>query len=955
MNPVLLPFAAVASALLAWFALAPLAPAGVDFGAALSAGLDQPWAAGLGLGMALGLPPGFFWQGVFWPRSAAARMGAAIGVLLGLSMLAWALHVGRMFFLPMYASPGGALGQCLGFGLGALLWRLAGPALLEYPRRLRGPWWPALVTFAALMALLPLEPGSPVGATGLSDAWPGDVPQRVYGLIKAAMPWVPLGFLLVLAGRGESVPRLGVALAVGLVLMGWPYLGDMPWRDVLEWVFALPGLWLGAWLGAGTRGAWTVESEPAARVAMHVRASSLPTPGLPARGEGGSEGAARGDALPARRVSGASGKRRERGREPADAAPGGPSAFDMAGPAGLLSGLAVLVLAMAGLWDFPRWPVLLGLGLTLYVGLLWWRPLAWLVVVPAALPLLDLAPWTGRFFFDEFDLVMLVTAGMLLLRGEPARPQPLLPGAGMLTALFGISVLVSLFAGLLPMPAMDANAFSSYWSPYNSLRIAKGMAWGGLIFLWVRRSGLAMDVLGRRMAVGMGVGLLGVSLVGVWEHWLFAGQANGTYRIFSTFSSMHTGGGHIEAYLAAAVPFLWLYMGRWRDLALSGPLLLLTALAMLYTVARGGLVALGVVVVILAVGSIRLAGARRAIMPVALMLSVVVVLGIGAGGGYLQQRLAQTGQDWQIRVDHWAQALGLRGDAVTTGLFGMGLGSFPRAYLQRGPIDKQSGTYAFAREGDNTYLRLGAGETLYFAQRVDVKGGQGYRLEFDARADGAAARIETPVCEKQMLNSRQCVWLSFDVPGDGQWHHLSRSFSSADVGREPAWRRPPVEMFLYMPVKGRVMAVDNLHLIGPDGRDLLCNGDFSRGGDCWFFKTLSHLPWHIKNLWVHVLFEQGWVGLLLFGSLTVLAIYRLARAGWRGHRVAWVWLASLAGLLTVGMFDSLLDAPRLATLLVALTLLGVGFEWERGALPSRSGHARKRRRQRSREDSGSGA
>jgi hypothetical protein len=92
-------------------------------------------------------------------------------------------------------------------------------------------------------------------------------------------------------------------------------------------------------------------------------------------------------------------------------------------------------------------------------------------------------------------------------------------------------------------------------------------------------------------------------------------------------------------------------------------------------------------------------------------------------------------------------------------------------------------------------------------------------------------------------------------------------------------------------------------------------------------------------MWVHVLFEQGWVGLLLFAGLTALALTRLARAGSRGHRLAWVWLASLAGLLTVGMFDSLLDAPRLATLLVALTLLGVGHDRE----PSVRSKRRRRR------------
>jgi len=324
---------------------------------------------------------------------------------------------------------------------------------------------------------------------------------------------------------------------------------------------------------------------------------------------------------------------------------------------------------------------------------------------------------------------------------------------------------------------------------------------------------------------------------------------------------------------------------------------------------------------------------------VALVLALTGIVAVGIGGGYFQQRMAQSGQDWQIRLDHWARALDMRDASVGAQLFGMGLGSFPRTYLQRGPADNQPATFAFVTEQGNTFLRLGSGETMYYAQRVPVAAGQTYRLELQARAS-SAARIDTPVCEKQMLNSRQCVWFGFDVPGDGQWHRLTREFSSAKVGEGGVLGHPPVELVLHHADKTGRVDVDSVRLIGPEGRDLLCNGDFAHGGDCWFFKTHSHLPWHIKNVWVHVLFEQGWLGLLAFASLTALALTRLARAGWRGHRLAWAWFASLAGLLTVGMFDSLLDAPRLATLLVALILLGVGYEWE----PSNRSKRHRRRR-----------
>ncbi len=394
--------------------------------------------------------------------------------------------------------------------------------------------------------------------------------------------------------------------------------------------------------------------------------------------------------------------------------------------------------------------------------------------------MLDLAPWTGRFFLDEFDLLLLLTAGVLLLRGRNRRAAPLLPFAGFLIVLFAALVMVSGIMGLLPLPPLNANAFSSYWSPYNSLRVAKGFLWGGLFFLLLRRTQPAPEILARRLAIGMGLGLAGVGVIGLWERWLFAGFADNEhgYRIVSTFSSMHTGGGHIEAYLVAALPFLWLGTARLRDLALAGPLMALTAYVVLYTVARGGVLAMGVVLLVLAVASLRLAMRSRArhpftlhrpfsamhyFIPVAVLLALAAVLAAGMGGGYFQQRLSQSGQDWQTRWDHWGQAISMMDGTASAQLFGMGLGSFPRTYLERGPAGNQPATYGFAVEQGNQYLRLGSGETLYYAQRVPVVADHDYRVELDVRSR-ENTRIETPVCEKQLLNSRQCVWLSFDVP-----------------------------------------------------------------------------------------------------------------------------------------------------------------------------------------------
>ena len=83
--------------------------------------------------------------------------------------------------------------------------------------------------------------------------------------------------------------------------------------------------------------------------------------------------------------------------------------------AGRAAGLILVGAALITLIDFPDWRIAIALGLAVYAAVLMLRPAAWLIVVPAALPLLDLAPWTGRFFWDEFDLLMLVTLAVALV------------------------------------------------------------------------------------------------------------------------------------------------------------------------------------------------------------------------------------------------------------------------------------------------------------------------------------------------------------------------------------------------------------------------------------------------------------------------------------------------------------------------------------------------------------
>ena len=142
--------------------------------------------------------------------------------------------------------------------------------------------------------------------------------------------------------------------------------------------------------------------------------------------------------------------------------------------------------------------------------------------------------------------------------------------------------------------------------------------------------------------------------------------------------------------------------------------------------------------------------------------------------------------------------------------------------------------------------------------------------------------------------------------------------------------------------KAALIDVDNVTLLDAEGRDLVHNGDFSKGMQRWFFSTDSHLAWHAKNLFIHVLFEQGWLGLGAFAALLVAAVLTLLRRA--GHdAMALALFISLVSFLVVGLVDSLIDEPRLDFLffwLLAISLVSGGK-----LLPRRrtSGAARSRR------------
>ena len=775
--------------------------------------------------------------------------------------------------------------------------------------------------------------------------------------------------------------------------------------------------------------------------------------------------------------------------------------------------LAILFAAVAayGGYHFPNKPFVVLASLAIYAGVLWWRPQLWLFFVPALLPLLNLVPWSGRFFFDEMDLVLLVTLAVCVLRSGRSRTPALAPLAAPLIFAFVMVFLVSVVIGLLPLEPLDSNAFASYYSHYNALRVGKSLAWG-IALVRLLRTTLAYDAtaLSHYWLPGMLAGLAGVVAVALWERVAFPGLTNFSteYRITATFGSMHVGGGAIDGYLALALPFTLAWIREVKSplkVFAGGVLFSLATYAIIATFSRGLYLAYGVMIAVFAFGSIvrlrttgefsvlraffsaliifllcvlafrvfatggyrtlaavlgvwgiafflgRRAESRGGIF-LAVMLAVPVLamnlalIKLLAKGPYLayglawligaagvssmilrerttKQRLAWLGfltaavtapfvglkwggqpalwatipaivsvvllvivnrivrqplwqanlkhgsvvgfvalifflaipiagnsyfmtsrlegrsSDLNVRVAHWNDALNMIEEKPMARMFGMGVGRFPVTFFWHSHRATTPGTFQIGHDISGQYLRLGGarygfgGATVYFTQSVSVKPFQQLKVKFDARTTFPKVSIDVGLCEMLHIYSENCETKTVNLAkSDGTWQTMEVSLTTRVLGAWHAYGKKPVKFWLVSPPASTNVDIDNVRLLDETGNNLVANGDFSAGADHWLFSVSDYWPWHIESIWIHLLFEQGWLGLTLLIMLILYAVCRLLMLISQGHSLALMILVALAGFVSVGTLNSLFEFPRVALLFYVLLFMSF-VRWPQTVAP----------------------
>ncbi len=612
-------------------------------------------------------------------------------------------------------------------------------------------------------------------------------------------------------------------------------------------------------------------------------------------------------------------------------------------PKAIWASAALLALTAVHLSGYPSIGFGLGLFLAVYAALLWRYPPSWLLVLPALLPVLDFTPYTGRFFFDEFDMLVLVTLAMGYCRSPsrlyPQHPRLFKKRIWLVLLLFGASYLISLLLGLLPLAPLDANAFNHYYSHYNALRVGKGVIWAFLLLPLLRQHLQQTPQAVPLFSYGVLLGLTAMSGFALVERWVFPGLSNFSfdYRINALFSSMHTGGGHIESYLSLSLPFIATLFFNTRHFAAKSLLAVAVFAASLYTLlmtfSRGGYIGLsiGLAVLVFALwASYRtvLFKARPAYLAALPLLVLMPILAIPVfQGDTIKQRFNTVERDKNTRTAHWQNALSMMDHGLASTVFGMGLGSFPRTFFWFNNQGAKPATYLIENEANNPYLRLRGGDALYFGQYLNLKPHTAYRLSLDLRSARVHQPLLVALCEKSLQYAFRCQNAHQNSHGP-EWHTVQQIINSGELAAPSpsiagGWLSRPVQLALQNHSgAGNIIDVDNITLLDSEGNNLIKNGDFNRATDHWFFATEQHNPWHIFNLWVDVLFQTGWLGLFSF-SLLVSATFAKLASHLTGNPFAAVLLSSLSSFFVVGFVDSPFDAPRLTVLFFLLVFMGL--------------------------------
>jgi hypothetical protein len=483
-----------------------------------------------------------------------------------------------------------------------------------------------------------------------------------------------------------------------------------------------------------------------------------------------------------------------------------------------------------------------------------------------------------------------------------------------------------------------------YTNHWNSLRVAKGFGWGFIV------AGLLIAALSERterfsmFVRGMQASALIVSVIVVLERCISVGLLDlaQLYRATGPFMSMHTGGQHIDAYWAMALPFAFLPLSRrtWLDFAARGCLLLLCYYAIAATMSRGIIVVAGITSVLLVLLSIVRPGQRRAVwqmyaMAAAASVLVVVFAFVAISNRAIAQRFTDSRRDFAARWHQWEELCQAADQTWLTRFFGNGLGTVP-GIASRAFHEPLRTSELVALPDSRVALKIRPGKSVYVEQVVNIDAPGPWQLRGQFRTEGRID-LHTYVCRKSLFDSFRCSEMAFSGFGQSSdWQIIQWSIDTKHLlPPQSEWRYCAVTLAFSASHDGESVDVRDLELTDARGQSLLSNADFHDGSARWFFTSDEHSAWRAENMWVHLYLEQGWLGvvsiaLLILGTLGLLV--RQIISG--GDLETYVLTTAIFGFLAIGLLGSMLETPWITTMFCTLLAVSHAKSRPRGSYPA---------------------
>jgi hypothetical protein len=608
----------------------------------------------------------------------------------------------------------------------------------------------------------------------------------------------------------------------------------------------------------------------------------------------------------------------------------------LSGKSTLVLRMAAMLFALAGLAIVRQYPLGAGWGLAIFLMpavLLYFATDSWIAVIPLALVVGDFYPWTGRLILTESDCFLLTLAVVFLWRTHVH--APLFSKSKRYWVLWlplTLSAALGLLRGWHSLPAaFPGDELSIYTNEWNAIRVAKGFAWGfilgQLLFAALEQRIERFTIFSR----GMQACAFVVAVIVAFERAMSVGLMDGEqlYRASGPFVSMHTGGQHIDAFWAMALPFVFLPLSRktWLDLPARGCLLVLSFYAIVATMSRGIMVLAGIVTVILsllALGSFSKGRPRwhAYVIAGATMLLVTAACTAILENQAITQRFTESRRDFVSRWQQWQSLCNTAQHGWTAKLIGNGLGTVPSiaslAYHE--PLRTSE---LVALSDGRVALRIRPGKDVYIQQIVDVGAPSPWKIEAHVRTEGRID-LHAFVCRKLLCHSFTCVESGFSGTGQSAaWQPFAWAIDTKTLlPPESQWKHCPVTLAFSASNDGKFVDITDIELRDADGRSLLENANLENGSAHWFFTSDDHSAWRAENMWVYLYLELGWFGVASFAWLLIGTLVPLAReAVTRRDFTLCVLGVAIVGFITMGIFGSMLETPWITELL--LSLLGV--------------------------------